>query len=195
MRATATRITALLLAAALALLVPGGVASAAPATSCVGLVVDTGTKVSTACVPYTAKLTGQALLQKAGHQLTFDKSGLLCQIDGYPSACRSDAKHYWGYYLRKPGGVKWGYAKTGPVQDKAQPKGTEGWAYIDGPNRQPKAVAYASLAKTTAKKAVATTKKDDGGTPWAVIIGIVVVVLLVAAGLWQVLLRRRSPSS
>lgn len=170
-------------------------AAAAPAASphpCVGLVVDTGPAVRTACVRYQAGMTGQQLLQKAGHALAFG-DGFVCQIDGYPARCRSDKTHYWSYYLRAPGAAAgaWTYASKGADVEKVRAGETEGWAYVNGADRKPKAPAYAAIARAAdTKKVSAEQSTTGGGTPWTLIIGVVVLALVIAAGLWQVRVRR-----
>jgi len=125
--------------------------SAAPATAtgCVGLVVEAGATPKTACVPYTTGLTGAQLLEKTGHKLVYAKSGLLCQIDGYPATCKSDNTHYWSYYLRVANAAPaaWTYATQGPVTEKVKPGETDAFVYVNGKDRKPAAIAYGSPQK------------------------------------------------
>jgi hypothetical protein len=176
---------------------PPAAATPPPAkSSCVGLVVDTGHAVRSTCVPFKAGMTGQQLLQKAGHSLAFG-DGFVCQIDGFPARCHSDKTHYWSYYLRAPNAAanKWTYSAKGANVEKVRAGETEGWAYVDGKDRTPKAPAYATLvqaARSTPASAKSNDASADGssGVPWALIIGIVVLVAVIAAGLWQVRVRR-----
>jgi hypothetical protein len=200
-------------------------ASAAPAveSTCVGVVVDPGHgKPSTDCIPYTAGLTGAKVLEKAGHKLAFASSGLLCQIDGYPAACKSDAKHYWSYYLRKPNAAAsaWGYATQGPATQKVASRETDAFVYVNGADRRPTAVTYDSIAaaaapssapssaapsnsaapssaapsSTHAKTLSTSEAPDKGSSHTGLIIAIVVVVVLVVAAGLQLMLRRRRAS-
>lgn len=134
--------------------------SAAPATPCVGLIVDDSQDPPMrACVPYTAGMTGTALLAKAHVGTAKAANGLVCQIDGFPKACtKGDNTHYWSYYIRKPDGAPgaWDYAGKGPDDQKAVAGETEAWVYLNGADRKPPATPYAQLA------AAAT-----GGTPTA----------------------------
>lgn len=174
---------------------PPAAAAPPPAkSSCVGLVVDTGHAVRSTCVPFKAGMTGQQLLQKAGHSLAFG-DGFVCQIDGFPARCHSDKTHYWSYYLRAPNATKWTYSAKGANVEKVRAGETEGWAYVDGADRKPKAPAYATLARTARSTPASATTNDasaggSSGVPWTLIIGIVVLVVVIAAGLWQVRVRR-----
>lgn len=197
MRRTFIVLAAGFVVAVFAAMPPAAAAPPSAKSSCVGLVVDTGHAVRSTCLPYRAGMTGQQLLQKAGHTLAFDKSGLICQIDGFPARCHSDSKHYWSYYLRAPNAeaTTWTYSAKAANVEKVRAGETEGWAYVDGADRKPKAPAYATLVQA-ARSTPASAKSDDaaadgsGGVPWTLIIGIVVLVAVIAAGLWQVRLRR-----
>jgi hypothetical protein len=176
---------------------PAAAAPSSAKSSCVGLVVDTGQAVRSTCVTFRAGMTGQQLLQKAGHTLAFDKSGLICQIDGFPARCRTDTKHYWSYYLRPPkaAATAWTYSGKAADVEKVRAGETEGWAYVNGADRTPRARTYASLVQA-AHATPASGKANDVstvgsiGVPWTLIIGIVVLVLVIAAGLWRVRARQ-----
>ncbi len=195
MRRSLLVLAAGVLIAATAAMSPAAAAPPAKAP-CVGLVVDTGHAVRSTCVPYHAGMTGQQLLQKAGHTVAFDKSGFICQVDGYPARCHSDTKHYWSYYLRPPraAAAAWAYSKKGANVEKVRPGETEGWAYVDGADRKPAAVAYATLAKAAAAKPAAATRTatstGSGGATWTLVIGIVVLLLVIVGGVWQARVRR-----
>lgn len=184
------KLACLLAGALAALTLPAPAASAAPAHSCVGLVVSHGATTRTACVPYRSGLTGQQVLQRAGFRLTFDNTGFICEIDRYPAACKADNHHFWGYWHRAPGATAWKFSDKGANAYRVRPGETEGWAYVNGGNadRKPPAIAYASLSRS---KAAGPDPGGGGGTPWGLIAGIVVAVLVVAAALWQVQVRRR----
>lgn len=150
------------IAAAIAVPLSIGIAapgSAAPATPCVGLIIDDSQDPPMhACVPYTAGMTGTALLAKAHVGTAKGANGLVCQIDGYPKACTKGANtHYWSYYIRKPNGAPgaWDYAGKGPDDQKPVAGETEAWVYVNGADRKPPATPYAQLAAAT------------GGTPTA----------------------------
>jgi hypothetical protein len=181
-------------------------ASAAPAAHCVGVIVDSGQgRPGTGCVAYAKGLTGQQALQKAGHKLGFASNGILCQIDGYPAACKSDNTHYWAYDIRKAGAdpSAWGYATQGPGTQKVKAGETDGFVYVNGKDRKPAAIAYDTIAANSRPSAAASSSSTPGSTrstskPAAkgsshtgLIIGIVVVVVLLAAAGTQLALRRR----
>lgn len=178
-------------------------ALAAPSPSgadCVGLVVDPGVgKVTSGCPAFSAGLTGQQVLVAAGHKLTFDKNGFICQIDGYPSACGSDNTHYWAYYHRAPGAAdaKWAFSEKGANDYVVHPGETEGWSYQNGTQRQPDAVPYTTLrAATPASPAtndhdVATVVHKDGSN-WPLVAVVLVVVVLLAGTAVRVARSRRT---
>jgi hypothetical protein len=172
-------------------LVPSVAASAAPATKCVGLVVDSGQGSKTGCVSYQSGMTGADLLKKTGHKVGYESNGLLCQIDSYPSACKSDNTHYWSYYIRPAGKAAWTYASKGPTTEKAQPGETEAFVYQNGKSRKPGAISYATLAKSDKPATAATKKKSDGGSNTGLIVGIVIAVVIVAGAAGTFTLRRR----
>lgn len=202
--------TALLTLAALAVSIGTGPAQAAPnptgspgssgSAACVGLVVDNGTgTVDSTCHPFSPGLTGQELLAAAGHRLTFDKAGFICQIDGYPETCASDNTHFWGYFHRAPGAAdgKWAFSQKGASDYVVHPGETEGWAYQNGGQRQPKPVPYASLQQAAASAHPVAAHRssaagdDDGGASWPLFAVIAVVVLLLAGASVQIARRRR----
>ena len=191
-------------------------ASAAPAgTGCVGLIVEAGSTPKTSCVPYKTGLTGAQLLQQTGHKLTYAKSGLLCQIDGYPAACKSDNTHYWSYYLRVPAAASaaWKYATQGPVTQKVKPGETDAFVYVNGKDRKPAAIAYTTIAAAVSSSGSATStptssapsatstassstassssSSKGGSSHTGLIIGIVVVIVILGAVVGQLVMRRR----
>lgn len=185
------KLACLLAGALAALTLSAPAATAAPATSCVGLVVSHGATTRTACVPYRSGLTGQQVLQRAGLRLTFTNTGIICEIDGYPTACKADNHHFWGYWHRAPGAAVWKFSNKGANAYRVHPGETEGWEYVNGGNadRKPPAISHATLAQSTASGS--NSSGGGGAAPWGLIAGIVVAVLVVAAALWQVRLRRR----
>jgi hypothetical protein len=187
-------------------------AAAAPGTTtptptagtggCVGLVVDSGRgEPTTACVAPRDGMTGQDVLVAAGHELTFDKNGFICRIDGYPDTCTSDNTHYWGYYHRAPGTADgtWEFSQEGAGTYTVHPGETEGWAYQNGTQREPSAVPYATLVAAAKAKADSATVRraaeHDGGngSVWTVVVVLAVIVVLGAAAA-GVTLRRRNAS-
>lgn len=181
----------------------GSAGSAGSSGGCVGLVVDPGNgTVDKTCHPFSDGLTGQQLLKESGHQLTFDKNGFICQIDGYPDSCKSDNTHFWGYFHRAPGAAAatWTFSQKGASVYTVHPGETEGWAYQNGGQRQPEAVPYASLRQTgpsasaTAEHPAAAdtaSDGDDGGSPWLELVVVAVVVLGLAGGATVRMMRRR----
>lgn len=180
------------------------VADAATSSDCVGVVVDRGNgTVRTACVAYTGNLTGQQVLQEAGVKLSFDSSGFICQLDGYPTTCKSDLSHYWSYYHRAAGAAvsAWTYSKQGAADYRVQPGETEGWRYVNGEQQPPlpEPVDYqqlvANLAAPTGTAPGSATAAGSGGNRGlaaGVIAGIVGVGLLIAGAGWQLARRRRT---
>lgn len=187
---------------------PSAVAGAGTGGGCVGLVVDRGDgTVRTSCVAFRAGLTGQQVLQQAGVRLTFDRSGFICRLDGYPAACRSDSTHYWSYYHRAAGAAvgAWTYSELGAAGYQVHPGETEGWRYVNGEQHAPvpKAVAYPQLAAGPSAPTAAGTAttpatgavgggNSGGGLSGMAVAGIVVIVLLVAGAGWQLVRRRRA---
>ncbi|CAI9406855.1 hypothetical protein [Aestuariimicrobium sp. T2.26MG-19.2B] len=106
---------------------------ASVADSCVGsgkvwlvVVTDGGSTLRNQCVGNPG--SGTAALQNAGLSLTY-RSGYLCTIGGYPSACPTTYNgQYWSYWIAKPGG-SWSYSNLG-ADARRPPAGTlDGWCY------------------------------------------------------------------
>jgi hypothetical protein len=154
----------------------------------IGLVVQDGAAAAPkfACVSYSQGMTGNDVLKAAQHQLTFDKSNFLSQIDGVPSTVKPfDAKHpaYWSYWHFASG--KWGFSDKGGDTAKPNAGTVEGWFYVDGASYAPGTVSFDQVCSapspSTTPTAAATAKKSSSGSKAAVTVGIGVVVVLGAA--------------
>ena len=174
-------------------------------SDCVGLVVDSGPQpVVSTCVPVSAGLTGQQLLTDAGHKLTFDKNGFICQIDNVPATCTSDNTHYWAYFHRAPGAADdaWEYSQKGAAEYTVHPGETDGWAYQDNTQRQPEAVPYPTLRQAAATASATPTEStqpasaeagtDDGGANWTLWVVVLLVLVLVGGTAARTIRRRRN---
>jgi hypothetical protein len=108
------------------------------ATASIAVVVDFGDggSISTVCVPVDGTPTDAAVLQQRSQQLgtpspTYNSSGLLCSIDGYPSSgCgerTGDQFAYWSYWHGTTAG--WTYGNDNPAVRKAKSSVTIGWRF------------------------------------------------------------------
>jgi hypothetical protein len=156
----------------------------------IGLVVQDGAAVAPkfACVDYTQGMTGDDVLKAAQHQLTFDKSNFLSQIDGVPTTVKPfDSKHpaYWSYWHLASSG-KWTFSDKGGDTAKPAPGTIDGWFYVNGATYTPTSVTFGQICTNTpSPSAIATTvaaaKKSSSGSKTAVVVGVGVVVVLGAA--------------
>lgn len=122
---------------------PGASAAAAASTQVIAVVIDFGTGAGArgalvTCVhEHAGASSGQALndaLTEAHLTVaSYSSSGLLCAIDGYPSAgCgtpTSAGYQYWAYFHGDASG--WHYAQDGPNERQATPSLSEGWRFED----------------------------------------------------------------
>ena len=157
---------------AVVLSVPGASSAAAASTQVIAVVIDFGTGVGAPgslvkCVhePQGAS-SGQALNDAlAQAHLTvasYSASGLLCSMDGYPSAgCgtpTSTGYQYWAYFHGDAAG--WHYAQDGPNERQASPSLSEGWRFEDagrGNPSDPPPLQSSDPAQLCARPVVATT--------------------------------------
>lgn len=154
----------------------------------IGLVVQDGAAAAPkfACVDYTQGMTGNDVLKAAQHQLTFDKSNFLSQIDGVPATVKPfDSKHpaYWSYWHLASSG-KWTFSDKGGDTAKPGPGTIDGWFYFDGATYTPTSVTFGQVCTSTPSlSATATTapKKSSSRSKTAVVIGVGAVVVLAAA--------------
>lgn len=163
---------------------------AAPAGACEGdsgvtVVVDFGTLgggVETRCAPEPVS-SGFDALARAGftYEGTARFPGLLCRIDGKPSAkqdaCQSapSPSYYWAYWTASTPGGAWTYSDMGAGNRDPAPGSVEGWAFSDGCKRQPGApqtcagstttsTTTSTTASTTGSGATPTTRASSGST-------------------------------
>lgn len=117
---------------------------------------------------------------------TYNNSGLLCSIDGYPSmgcgTLTNGGYAYWSYWH---GGGHWSYADVGPAEWTVRNGDVEGWRFEDhgaaGPS-DPAPAASSAFATVCADAATSPAPTPtSGGTTGS-------ATLLVAAALAVVLL-------
>jgi hypothetical protein len=134
-----------------------------------------------ACVPVARGSTGSQVLQVRARLLgvpppTYNASGLLCSIDGYPSSgCGVHSGNHYAYWAYFHGGASWTYANGGPAAWPVTPGDVEGWRFepdgsgtpSDPPPRAPSsapALCPASPPPTTTTT-VAPSSGHGGGAP------------------------------
>ena len=118
----------------------------------VAVVVDArslGASTSVVCVVVPSGSTGATALRARADRLgtprpRYNSDGLLCAIDGRPTApaCGNagpNGYEYWSYWL---GGSSWHYATVGPAGRRVADQSVDGWRFIPGgdnvaPNRSP----------------------------------------------------------
>lgn len=124
--------------------VPAHAATNCPPTAgkvTVALVIDDDRSSPVAeCWTVPEGTTGAQLLALRAERLgrpapRYDRSGLLCAIDGYPTTGCGEptgdgAYIYWSYWWRVPSG--WKYATTGPATRVLRNGDVEGWHFIVG---------------------------------------------------------------
>lgn len=145
---TAVALAAIAMAAPMWLASPAG---AAPAALCntatasalskagatrVAVVIDNGGSVDARCIEVNANLNGAQFLAARAQILgtpapTYNASGLLCSIDGYPNTgCgdRSGGSYaYWSYWDGRTG--SWVYSSVGPASRRMTGSSVEGWRF------------------------------------------------------------------
>jgi len=172
-------------AVALLAAVLGAVASPARAASSDGachgdggvtVVVDFGVLgggVHTRCAPEPVS-SGFDALTKAGftYSGTVRFPGLLCRIDGKPSAQQDPCYNapspsfYWAYWTAPEPGGEWTYSDMGAGNRDPAPGTVEGWAFSKGCTRKPGAPSPCAATTTTTGAAGAgtsTTTSSGGG--------------------------------
>lgn len=147
----------------------------------VTVVVDFGTLgggVATRCAPEPVS-SGFDALARAGftYEGTARFPGLLCRIDGKPSAkqdaCQSapSSSYYWAYWTASTPGGAWTYSDMGAGNRDPAPGSVEGWAFSDGCKRQPGdpqtcagSTTGSAITSTTASGTTPTTRASSGST-------------------------------
>jgi len=161
-RAQRRPLAAALLAAAVGLTVQaGGVAPAAAAEGCVGVVVDArllGGGVRTGCASGDPR-SGLDALTRAGFSYTFvpRQPGLVCQVDGLPECSRTTATTYWSYWHRAPGSSRWAYSTEGAASYDPKPGSLEAWVWQDGGRVEPPDVALRTACPQAASPAATSS--------------------------------------
>ena len=125
----------------------------------VAIVIDDGQQTPrTQCLTVAKGTTAAAAL---GTRVTYDSSGLLCSIDGYPGTgcgapAGTGAYAYWSYWWKD--GTTWKYATTGPATRRLTADGmVEGWHFITGrdtgegnaPRLDPTSVTFSATPPVT----------------------------------------------
>jgi hypothetical protein len=93
---------------------------------------DHSPRVRIDCLKVAAGSNGSTALASATTALnlaapTYNDTGLLCSIDGYPgSGCAGNDYDYWSYWH---GGSSWSYANVGPAGWTVTNGDVEGWRY------------------------------------------------------------------
>lgn len=168
-RARPRPLVAGLLAAGVGLTVhAGGVAPAAAAVECVGVVVDArllGGGVRTGCASGDPR-SGLDALTRAGFSYAFvpRQPGLVCQIDGLPECSRTTATTYWSYWHRAPGSSRWTYSTQGAASFDPKPGSVEAWVWQDGGRVEPPDVALRTACPQAASPA-ATSSETRSSRP------------------------------
>ena len=124
---------------------PAGAAPGAPCSPSAGggtrvaVVIDTGTSAvpDARCFEVNASVRNGAEFLAARAQIlntpppTYDRSGLLCSIDGYPATgCGEQTGNsyaYWSYWDGRSG--SWVFSNTGPASRRMTNSSVEGWRF------------------------------------------------------------------
>lgn len=147
----------------------------------VPVVVDFGGpagKLLVSCVLARAGATGADVLQSQARLIGYPTpryadSGLLCAIDGYPTAgCGTESGGHYSYWAYWHGGARWLYANDGPGEWTVSRGDVEGWRFepdgsaspADPPPRAP-STAAALESTTSQKQAVVQASSGDRAGP------------------------------
>ncbi len=178
---------AMLAAAGVAALGPLGVTTLAPMRAAasevyVAVVVDfagaSGAPANVVqCVQVPATSTdAQALAQAVNQQTTYNASGLLCAIAGYPptgdaTCTRASGQDYyfWSYWHGSTG--SWVYASDGPAEQPVSDGDVEGWRYEDPGPASPSAAKPSVAPDYAAICPQATSATTTSAPPSAVAAG------------------------
>ena len=143
MRRWAAALTLAALVAPAWLAAPAG---AAPAALCsqsrsdgkprVAVVIDHGSSIDARCIEIDGNMNGAQFLALRAQilnvpQPTYNASGLLCSIDGYPrTGCGEKTGNtyaYWSYWDGRSG--RWVFARIGPASRRMTDGAMEGWRF------------------------------------------------------------------
>ena len=143
MRRWAAALTLAALVAPAWLAAPAG---AAPAALCsqsrsdgkprVAVVIDHGSSIDARCIEIDGNMNGAQFLALRAQilnvpQPTYNASGLLCSIDGYPrTGCgekTGSTYAYWSYWDGRSG--RWVFARIGPASRRMTDGAMEGWRF------------------------------------------------------------------
>jgi hypothetical protein len=132
---------------------------------------------------------------------TYNDSGLLCSIDGYPSsgcgAASGGGYSYWSYWH---GGAHWSYANVGPASWTVTNDDVEGWRFevasagasTDPPPEAPSSYAAACADASSHPFAVDAEPAAGSSASSLAAAAIAVAVALVLGGASVVRWRRRA---
>jgi hypothetical protein len=129
---------------------------------------------------------------------TYSTSGLLCSIDGYPSAgCGTPEPGGYAYWSYWHGGGHWTYADLGPAEWTVRDEDVEGWRYQSQGAANPSDPAPAVSSVFATGCAAAATSPSPvpvrGGstTGSATLLGAAALVVVVLGGAGAARWRRR----
>ncbi|HEV3328076.1 MAG TPA: hypothetical protein VGZ33_01640 [Acidimicrobiales bacterium] len=169
------------------------------------VVIDFGThsgvtpEVVTRCVRVRAGTNGSDVLASVLQSMrartaSYNDSGLLCSIDGYPGhGCGTPVGAGYAYWSYWHGGASWTYANVGPAEWTLPDHDVEGWRYerdgsaspSDTPPASPSQLAAICATPTANPVSSATSAPSGTPTETYVLIGLagLVVVVLGAASI------------
>jgi hypothetical protein len=131
----------------------------------VPIVVDFGSatsRISVTCVAVPTGSTGSDVLAKRAavlgtSQPVYSSSGLLCQIDGYPSSgCGTQSGSHYAYWAYFHGGKRWTYANDGPAENDVGPGDVEGWRFEPDGSASPSDPAPRTASSVSGLEATAS---------------------------------------
>ncbi len=129
---------------------------------------------------------------------TYNDSGLLCSIAGYPhDGCGTFTASGYAYWSYWHGGTSWSYANVGPAEWTLPDLDVEGWRFephghaspADPPPTAPSSLAAACMAQTTGS--ISGVVQPAGTSSETVVLLGLVGLLVVALGVVSVLRWRR----
>lgn len=171
----------------------------------VAVVIDFGTRsgvtpeVVTMCVHVRPGTNGTDVLASVLSQMrasaaSYNDSGLLCSIDGYPGhGCGTPVGSGYAYWSYWHGGTRWTYANLGPAEWTLPDHDVEGWRFerdgtagpSDTPPHAPSQLAAICASPTAYPVSSATGAPGATSTETYLLIGLagLIVIVLGAASI------------